>query len=256
MSHRQQREFFHALKAHLPTLFEKSSVLEVGSFDVNGSIRQYFDGCDFWGIDLVAGPGVDEVCSGHEYQPRNRSSFDVTISTECFEHNPFYLETLVNMIRLTRKGGAVVFTCASRGRGEHGTTRTSPADSPGTQNRGWNYYRNLTESSFSSKIDMAAHFVTHRFFYNPVSCDLYFIGIKHPEPGQETLDTGRLLRAYQAVDEQIATGLKNSASMLRVLDQVMSRVVVKDVLYQNVWHVGARPHIVSVRSRFIRSDRS
>jgi len=258
MSHPQQLEFFAAVKEHLPGLFEKCSVLEVGSFDVNGSIRQFFSGGDFWGIDLMPGPGVDEVVpSGHEFHPRAGRSFDVTVSTECFEHNPFYLETLVNMIRLTRKGGAVLFTCASRGRGEHGTARTSPDASPGTQTRGWNYYRNLVESDFTSKVDFGAHFANHRFFYNPVSCDLYFIGLKHPEPGQPSVDSGQLQRAYGAVEERIAAGMKNPAGRkLRALDQVMSRVLVKDALYQNVWAVGARPRMLNVWKRFFGSDLS
>jgi len=31
------------------------------------------------------------------------NSFDCTISVECFEHNPFWLETFVNMLRMTRE---------------------------------------------------------------------------------------------------------------------------------------------------------
>jgi hypothetical protein len=246
MSHPQQLEFFRVVRAHLPGLFERTAVLEIGSFDVNGSIRQHFQGCDYWGVDLMAGPGVDEVvASGHEFQPRLRASYDVTVSTECFEHNPFYFETFVNMIRLTRKGGAVLFTCASKGRAEHGTARTSPDSSPGTQASGWDYYRNLCERDFTSKIDLRAHFVSHRFFFHPVPCDLYFVGVKHPASGELPVDLAALERAHAAIIASIEVGSRNPVGRkLRTLDRFMASLLIKDSVYQDLWTVRARPHVL------------
>jgi hypothetical protein len=163
------------------------------------------------------------------------------VSTECFEHNPFYLETLVNMIRLTRKGGAVLFTCASRGRGEHGTARTSPDASPGTQTRGWNYYRNLVESDFTSKVDFGAHFATTGS--STTRSRATSTSSASSTPSRASRASIRAApAAYGAVEERIAAGMKNPAGRkLRALDQVMSRVLVKDALYQNVWAWGPGP---------------
>jgi 2-polyprenyl-3-methyl-5-hydroxy-6-metoxy-1,4-benzoquinol methylase len=56
--------------------------------------------------------------------------FDVVISCEVMEHNPFWVATLTNMIRLLKPGGLLVMSCATIGRKEHGTARSLPGASP------------------------------------------------------------------------------------------------------------------------------
>jgi SAM-dependent methyltransferase len=153
-------------------------VLEIGSADINGSIRPFFPGSDYTGVDLSAGPGVDVVASGHELALPDRD-VDLALSCECFEHNPLWRETFVNMHRMTKAGGVVLVTCASRGRAEHGTTRTRPNESPGSQSLGWDYYRNLNRGDFERRLDLPALFESHAFFRNDVSDDLYFVGRTH-----------------------------------------------------------------------------
>ena len=77
-------------------------------------------------------------------------------------------------------------TCVSRGRREHGTTRTSPENSPGTQSLDWDYYRNLTAADFDC-FDVDAMFSSHRFDYNKFSRDLYFLGVKAAQDGEAML---------------------------------------------------------------------
>lgn len=180
--------FVQNLKNTFPQFFNNCNVLEIGSCNVNGTIRQYFNNCNYVGVDVGAGPCVDVVCSGHEYNAPD-SSFDLVISTECFEHNPHWFETFVNMIRLCRSDGMVAFTCAGRNRPEHGTTRCIPTASPLTHELGWgDYYRNLTEYDFRSKMKfddifkqnqyafMESHYFDMYIFNGPM--DLYFWGIK------------------------------------------------------------------------------
>ena len=170
MAHPEQRDFFTRLQADYPEMFVDVSVLEIGSLNINGTIRDFFDAREYVGVDVAPGAGVDVVAEGQNLTYADRS-FDVTVSAECFEHNPFWLETFENMVRMSRRW--VVFTCASEGRPEHGTTRTTPQDSPFTL--GWDYYRNLTEDDFRAVFDFGV-FDWFEFEYNPVSCDLYFIG--------------------------------------------------------------------------------
>jgi hypothetical protein len=88
---------------------------------------------------------------------------------------------LQNMHRMTRDGGYVVFTCASRGRLEHGTTRTTPEESPGSQSYKWDYYKNLREKDVREITDALPFHFTY-FLYNPYSKDLYFVGKKGNAP--------------------------------------------------------------------------
>jgi SAM-dependent methyltransferase len=196
MSHPQQLEFVARLKALFPLAFRDRAVLEIGSLDINGTTRTFFDGGSYTGLDVAEGPGVDVVCQGQDYDAPD-ASFDTVISCEVMEHNPYWKETMQNMIRLCRPGGLVIMTCASTGRPEHGTTRTSPADSPLSIGIGWEYYRNLTARDFIEAIDMGGQLSVFGFMVNRESHDLYFAGFKQgtiPPGAQAALR--RLQRRY------------------------------------------------------------
>lgn len=143
-----------------------------------------FQHCQYVGVDITAGPGVDVVSSGHEYKGET-NSIDTAISCECFEHNPYWRETFENMTRIVKPGALVTFTCASIGRLEHGTARTNHAQSPGSEALGWTYYKNLSPRDFRQGVDLDSLFSHHQTYYQPSSCDLYFWGIKKGAPAQE-----------------------------------------------------------------------
>jgi SAM-dependent methyltransferase len=177
MSHPQQLEFINTVKTKVPQFFDNQTVLEIGSLNINGSIRPFFTNCRYLGIDVGPGKDVDLISKGEEYAADD-NFFDVTVSCECFEHNPEWVRTFQNMIRMTKSGGLVMMTCATAGRPEHGTARTSPADSPLTIGLGWNYYQNIVEDDFRQHFDFDALFSQYNFVHNLFSHDLYFWGIK------------------------------------------------------------------------------
>ena len=154
-------------------MFSGVSVLEIGSLNINGTVRDFFQPKSYLGVDVGPGPGVDVVAKGEDIDLPD-GVFEVAISAECFEHNPEWAATFANMHRLAAK--YVVFTCASDGRPEHGTRRSAPDSSPLTLE--WDYYRNLNEQDFRDAFDIESMFVEHEFRYNPASHDLYFYGIK------------------------------------------------------------------------------
>eukprot|EP00493_Phyllostaurus_siculus_P027669 UN28017 len=108
--HWQALQFCVFVKEQIPALFVKSRVVEIGAHYVNRTVRALFNECDYFGVDLTEGKGVDIVSSGHEFDLDK--AVDLAISCECFEHNPVYLETFENMARLTRGGRCgAIFLC-------------------------------------------------------------------------------------------------------------------------------------------------
>jgi len=174
MSHPSQQNFVKSCQEKYPQYFHNNRVLEVGSLNINGTVRDFFTSCEYIGIDVAPGANVDLVCQGQDY--RSDCVFDTTISCECLEHNPYWLETFQNMINLVRSQGMVIMTCATTGRQEHGTPRTTPNDSPLTTSLGWTYYRNLTEQDFTQFIDFDQVFDVYEFRVQGL--DLFFWGIK------------------------------------------------------------------------------
>ena len=140
MAHPEQFEFVVLVRTLFPAFFTGKKVLEIGSLDINGSIRDFFSGCDYTGLDIAPGKGVDVVCEGQLFDAPE-ASFDVVISCEAMEHNPFWVETVSNIFRLAKPGGLVIVSCATVGRAEHGTTRTSGSDSPLSIGIGWGRVR-------------------------------------------------------------------------------------------------------------------
>ncbi len=173
MAHQQQQAFCRYVKELHPSRFEGSYVLDIGSQDINGNNRYLFSECNYLGIDLNEGVNVDMIASGHNFKSENK--FDIIISTECLEHDKYWALTLQNICgNLLHKGGLFIMTCATTGRPEHGTTRTSPKDSPFTTD----YYLNLTEEDFRQAIDIEKTFSKFEFKTNENPNDLYFWGIK------------------------------------------------------------------------------
>jgi SAM-dependent methyltransferase len=204
MAHYQQLEFVRIVTQCFPEFSRKVRVLEVGSWDINGSIRGLFAECDYLGADIAPGNGVDLVCGGQDIGFPS-GHFDVVISCECFEHNPYWLETMVNMMRMLRAGGCFILSCAGTGRREHGTPRMSPGASLTSLKEQATYYRNLSPRDFSERLDLGRHFSQFFFSRNVYSKDLYFFGIKAP-PAADPAMHARLLDLKSKVDSITVAG--------------------------------------------------
>ena len=179
MAHKEQRDFCLSVREKYPEFFCRQMVLDIGSLDLNGNNGYLFEMCLYMGVDLAPGRNVDIVSKGHELALPDET-FDCIISTECFEHDCFYPQTLQNIIRMLKPGGLFLFSCATTGRSEHGTRRTSPSDAPLLMNFDeWsNYYKNLTEDDIRSVLEVDGVFKEYQFSINSHTHDLYFYGIK------------------------------------------------------------------------------
>jgi hypothetical protein len=94
-------------------------VLEVGSRNVNGSVRGMFRSSSYLGIDIIPGPGVDLVKREQDYRLIN-SEFDCVVCTEALEHDPDWRNCLSRMMCRVASGGHLLMTCATDGRQPHG----------------------------------------------------------------------------------------------------------------------------------------
>lgn len=187
--HPEAREFLAYCLTMFGRTFYHGKVLDVGSGDINGNNRIYFkEGVEYVGCDVHPGPNVT-VCSPCHELTFADGTFDVVISSECFEHDMKYEKSFPAIYRMLKNSGIFVFTCESTGRREHGTRRSTAGDSLSTQlaDSEWpDYYKNLTTqdvvASLAGTGKMSELFGYHAFYYNSRTCDLYFVGIKQPLP--------------------------------------------------------------------------
>ena len=196
MAHIEQRQFILKTREKFPGVFSDRKVLNIGAFNVNGGEKEYFTDCNIIGLDIGHGKDVDVVCSAHEYDADDEY-FDTIISCECWEHNPFYKESILNAVRMLRRGGCFIFTCATTGRPVHGTPDQDAIDKsrgktaqgniidnwismPNVLKEDWNnaYYQNVTEEDIRQFLDVDDIFSDYSFEVNTDHCDLYFWGFK------------------------------------------------------------------------------
>lgn len=92
-------------------------ILEVGSFDVNGSVRPIFAGYRYLGVDVRPGRGVDRVVHWSD-DYRRLGPFDVVVCTEVLEHANHPWQLVDHMGAALAPGGHLILTC--RGFDERG----------------------------------------------------------------------------------------------------------------------------------------
>ena len=107
--HRANTLFWQYCAAKYPRHFGAVRVLEVGSYDVNGSVRQFFpNSTEYVGVDWRPGPGVDHVAFAHKLKLPGR--FDTVISASMLEHDPFWILSLPRMARHMAEDGIMLLS--------------------------------------------------------------------------------------------------------------------------------------------------
>lgn len=112
----RMNEFIEFLSTQ--TLPSPARVLDVGSFDVNGSYRNLFQGSQwrYEGLDVERGPGVD-ILVAQPYRWANvpSNAYDVVVSGQAFEHIEFPWVTILEVRRVLRPGGWCCLVVPSAG---------------------------------------------------------------------------------------------------------------------------------------------
>lgn len=183
MSHGEQMGFVRSVARNFPQHFFCSSVLEIGSYNINGSVRDCFLDCAYIGVDVAPGPGVDVVAplgaAAWLWEQAAKGApkiFDTIITAECLEHDIAWDRTLHAAQQFLRPGGLLVVTCAGKGRPEHGTRRTTPTDVP--PGFPWpDYYRGLGPEDLRRALRLD-EFERYEFAGCVNPSDTYFWGLK------------------------------------------------------------------------------
>lgn len=170
--HPAQQQFVQRVQNLFPHKFLGVDVLDVGSMDINGNNRHYFDLKSYIGLDVGPGKNVDQVYEG-QFLPFDSEKFDVVISTECMEHNEHFKTTISEMWRVLKPNGLMIFTCAGVDRPEHGTKDKDPVASPHTHD----YYRNVSIEDIADVLPWEKCFFPYCFEYSG-AYDFYFYGVK------------------------------------------------------------------------------
>jgi len=102
---------------------EGKKIIEVGSYDLNGSLRPIIKDCkpaEYIGVDREEGPGVDKVCKVEDIiNEFGKESFDVVIATELLEHIYDWRKAISNLKNVCRTGGIILITTRSFGFAYH-----------------------------------------------------------------------------------------------------------------------------------------
>lgn len=108
-------------KVVCPADVRARAVLEVGSANVNGSVRPQIEAlgpASYLGIDLAPGPGVDQVWAGGVEafaESAQGAPADLVVSCEMLEHAERWESAFKAMAALVAPGGKLVLTCRGPG---------------------------------------------------------------------------------------------------------------------------------------------
>lgn len=119
---------------------DRISVIEIGSRNVNGSVRSLFPNAKYLGIDIEDGEGVDVVVDAMEFEPDE--PVDLVICCEVLEHESRWIDVVHRGAWWLTDTGRLIITVAGPKRGPHSAFDGGPLQ-PGE------YYSNVSREDLA-----------------------------------------------------------------------------------------------------------
>ena len=95
---------------------QSTRVLEIGSQDVNGSLKQLCpQHFQYIGVDFVPGKNVDVVLDDPYKLPFEDNTFDIILSSSCFEHSQMFWLLFLEISRVLSNQGLFYLNAPSNG---------------------------------------------------------------------------------------------------------------------------------------------
>jgi SAM-dependent methyltransferase len=91
-------------------------VVELGSQDVNGSLREHCpEGVHYIGLDVIPAKGVDLIVDPSAPLPLATGTADAIVTSSAFEHDICFWDTFLELTRILRPGGLLYVNVPSNG---------------------------------------------------------------------------------------------------------------------------------------------
>lgn len=108
--------FFDVYGNVIRSISENVKVIEIGSQDVNGTIRSLSPtDFEYIGLDFQNARGVDVVLTDPYKLPFGDESVDIVLSNSCFEHSEFFWLTYLEIMRVLKPTGLFYLNAPSNG---------------------------------------------------------------------------------------------------------------------------------------------
>lgn len=113
------QESYEAMRAALSNCkLTTANVLDVGSYDVNGTYRPLVEerGWIYVGLDIQPGPNVDILATYPYRYPMQAHTYDVVISGNMLHNVAAFWLLIPEMVRVLRPGGLLAIVCPTWGK--------------------------------------------------------------------------------------------------------------------------------------------
>lgn len=115
-AYKNAEEFHNAYMPVMAGINQNYKVVEIGSQDVNGSLRTIWNpSTDYTGIDFVPGKGVDLILQDPYSIPLESECADVVLSSSVFEHSDMFWLLFLEIMRLLKPHGLFYLNVPSNG---------------------------------------------------------------------------------------------------------------------------------------------